>query len=59
MPSLVKMCRKCELTVLFSTDYPFHQPSEAAVGQFFDTIPDPADRSKIASGNAEALFHLT
>ena len=45
--------------VLFSTDYPFHQPSAAAVGQFFDAIPDPADRSKIASGNAEALFHLT
>lgn len=37
------MCRKCELTVLFSTDHPFHQPSAAAVGQFFDTIPDPAD----------------
>ena len=45
--------------VLFSTDYPFHQPSAAAVGQFFDAIPDPADRSKIASVNAEALFHLT
>jgi hypothetical protein len=45
--------------VLFSTDYPFHQPSAAAVRQFFDAIPDPADRSKIASGNAEALFHLT
>ncbi|HEY2263824.1 MAG TPA: amidohydrolase family protein [Streptosporangiaceae bacterium] len=45
--------------VLFSTDYPFHQPGRAAVGQFFDAIPDPADRSKIASGNAEALFHLT
>ena len=45
--------------VLFSTDYPFHQPSAAVVGQFFDAIPDPADRSKIASGNAEALFHLT
>ena len=59
MPILVKICRKCELTVLFSTDYPFHQPSAAAVGQFFDTIPDPADCSKIASGNAEALFHLT
>ena len=25
--------------------------------QFFDAIHDPADRSKIASGNAEALFH--
>ena len=44
--------------VLFSTDYPFHQPSAAAARQFFDAIPDPADRSKIASGNAEALFHL-
>ena len=44
--------------VLFSTDYPFHQPSAAAVRQFFDAIPDPADRSKVASGNAEALFHL-
>jgi predicted TIM-barrel fold metal-dependent hydrolase len=44
--------------VLFSTDYPFHRPSAAAAGQFFDAIPDPADRSKIASGNAEALFLL-
>ena len=45
--------------VLFSTDYPFHQPGRAAVGQFFDAIPNPTDRPKIASGNAEALFHLT
>jgi predicted TIM-barrel fold metal-dependent hydrolase len=45
--------------VLFSTDYPFHRPGAAAAGHFFDAIPDPSDRSKIASGNAEALFHLT
>lgn len=45
--------------VLFSTDYPFHQPGADAVGRFFDAIPDPADRSMIASGNAEALFRLT
>ncbi|HWG61529.1 MAG TPA: amidohydrolase family protein, partial [Streptosporangiaceae bacterium] len=45
--------------VLFSTDYPFHQPGAAAVRQFFDAVPDPADRSRIASGNAGALFHLT
>jgi predicted TIM-barrel fold metal-dependent hydrolase len=45
--------------VLFSTDYPFHQPSAAAVRQFLDAIPDPADRAKVASGNAETLFHLT
>jgi len=45
--------------VLFSTDYPFHQPTAAAVSQFFDAVPDPADRAKIASGNAEALLRLT
>jgi uncharacterized protein len=45
--------------VLFSTDYPFHQPDAAAVERFFDAIPDQSDRSKIASGNAETLFHLT
>jgi uncharacterized protein len=45
--------------VLFSTDYPFHQPGAAAIGQFFNAIRNPADRSKIACSNAEALFHLT
>ncbi|MEU9047860.1 MULTISPECIES: amidohydrolase family protein [unclassified Kitasatospora] len=45
--------------VLFSTDYPFHRPDAAAVEQFLKAIPDPADRAKIAYGNAEALFHLT
>jgi predicted TIM-barrel fold metal-dependent hydrolase len=44
--------------VLFSTDYPFHRPDAAAAGQFFGAIPDPADRAKIASGNAEVLFGL-
>jgi len=44
--------------VLFSTDYPFHQPGAAAVGQFFDAIPDRCDRAKIASGNAQTLFRL-
>jgi predicted TIM-barrel fold metal-dependent hydrolase len=44
--------------VLFSTDYPFHRPDAAAVEQFFDAIPDPSDHSKIAFGNAEALFRL-
>jgi hypothetical protein len=45
--------------VLFSTDYPFHRPGATAVEHFFDTIPHPAERTKIASGNAEALFRLT
>jgi predicted TIM-barrel fold metal-dependent hydrolase len=44
--------------VLFSTDYPFHQPDAAAVAQFFDAIPNATDRVKIASGNAETLFRL-
>ncbi|WP_053700380.1 amidohydrolase family protein [Streptomyces sp. NRRL F-5755] len=44
--------------VLFSTDYPFHRPDAAAVEQFFDAVPGPADRVRIASGNAEALFRL-
>lgn len=44
--------------VLFSTDYPFHRPSAAETGQFFDGIADPSDRTKIASANAEALFGL-
>jgi predicted TIM-barrel fold metal-dependent hydrolase len=44
--------------VLFSTDYPFHRPGAAAVEQFFDAIPDPSNRSKIASGDATALFRL-
>jgi len=45
--------------VLFSTDYPFHRPDATATGQFFDAIAHPADRAKIASGNAESLFRLT
>jgi predicted TIM-barrel fold metal-dependent hydrolase len=45
--------------VLFSTDYPFIRPDAAAIEQFFDAVPDPAACSKVASGNAEALFHLT
>jgi predicted TIM-barrel fold metal-dependent hydrolase len=44
--------------VLFSTDYPFHQPDAAAVEHFLDAVPDPSDRAKIAFGNAEGLFRL-
>jgi len=35
-----------------------HRPDAAAVEQFFDAIPHPAARTKIASGNAEVLFRL-
>jgi predicted TIM-barrel fold metal-dependent hydrolase len=44
--------------VLFSTDYPFHRPDATAVEQFFEAVPDPAERTRIASGNAEVLFGL-
>ena len=44
--------------VLFSTDYPFHRPDASAVGRFFDAIPSAAERTKIASGNAQTLFRL-
>jgi predicted TIM-barrel fold metal-dependent hydrolase len=44
--------------VLFSTDYPFHQPNAAAIQQFFDVIASPAQRTKIASDNAKTLFGL-
>jgi predicted TIM-barrel fold metal-dependent hydrolase len=44
--------------VLFSTDYPFHRPEASAIKQFFDAIPHPEERAKIASGNAETLFRL-
>jgi predicted TIM-barrel fold metal-dependent hydrolase len=44
--------------VLYSTDYPFHRPGAAEAGHFLDAVPDPADRSRIAFGNAEALFRL-
>jgi predicted TIM-barrel fold metal-dependent hydrolase len=45
--------------VLFSTDYPFHQPDAKAIEKFFDGVPNPEERFKIASGNAEALFRLS
>jgi hypothetical protein len=41
-----------------TTNYPFQRPCAAAVEQFFNAIPDPSHRSKIASGNAETLFRL-
>jgi predicted TIM-barrel fold metal-dependent hydrolase len=44
---------------LLATAVRLRQPSAAAVRQFLDAIPDPADRAKAASGNAEALFRLT
>ncbi|MEU8707699.1 amidohydrolase family protein [Streptomyces sp. NPDC048565] len=44
--------------VLFSTDYPFHRPDATAIGTFLDAVPGAEDRTRIASGNAQALFRL-
>lgn len=44
--------------ILLSGDDPFHRMDAAAVDAFLATIPDPADRNRIAHANAEALFGL-
>jgi hypothetical protein len=44
--------------ILLSGDYPFHQLDAAAIDGFLETLPDHADRQKIAHANAEALYRL-
>ena len=42
---------------MFSADYPYASMQEAK--EFLDKLPiSPADREKIAHGNAERLFKL-
>jgi uncharacterized protein len=42
---------------MFSADYPYEPMAEAR--SFLDQIPvTPADRERIAHGNAERLFNL-
>ncbi|WP_436532042.1 amidohydrolase family protein [Actinoplanes sp. HUAS TT8] len=45
--------------LIFSTDYPFQQPSREAISGFLTHLPTDADREKFSSGNAAALFGLT
>jgi uncharacterized protein len=43
--------------IMFSADYPYESMAEAR--SFLDQIPvTPADRERIAHGNAERLFNL-
>ena len=43
--------------IMFSADYPYASMTEARA--FLEQLPvSPADRERIAHGNAEALFHL-
>jgi predicted TIM-barrel fold metal-dependent hydrolase len=44
--------------ILLSGDHPFHRLGPGAVEDFLGTLPDPADRERLAHGNAEALFGI-
>jgi predicted TIM-barrel fold metal-dependent hydrolase len=44
--------------LLFSTDYPFLQPSAEEIGGFLDEVGAVADREAFAAGNARRLFRL-
>ena len=45
--------------VMFSTDYPFHQPDATAAGRFFDAVPDPPIASRSPPATPKTLFRLT
>ncbi|WP_216897612.1 amidohydrolase family protein [Nocardia alni] len=44
--------------ILLSGDYPFHRIDAATLTGFLETLPDPADRDKIAYANARTLYRL-
>ncbi|MFF4244896.1 amidohydrolase family protein [Streptomyces sp. NPDC001822] len=44
--------------LIFSTDYPFQQPTRAEIDAFFGHLATDADRHKVRSGNASALFGI-
>ena len=44
--------------LVFSTDYPFQQPTRQQISTFLAVFPDDAARAAFASGNARTLFHL-
>ncbi|OXM44871.1 amidohydrolase family protein [Amycolatopsis alba] len=44
--------------LLFSTDYPFQQPTREEIDSFFGHLPSDVDRRKLASDNASALFGI-
>ena len=45
--------------LIFSTDYPFQHPTREAIDTFLSHFSSDADREKISSQNATALYHLT
>lgn len=44
--------------LLFSTDYPFQQPTRAAIAAFLGEFSTDDDRNAFAGGNARRLFRL-
>ncbi|MEU6419312.1 amidohydrolase family protein [Streptomyces spiralis] len=42
--------------LIFSTDFPFQQPTRAEIDTFFEHFATDADRHKVRSANAAALF---
>ncbi len=44
--------------LIFSTDYPFQQPTREEIDAFLAVFESDADRRKFASGNASALFGI-
>lgn len=44
--------------LLFSTDYPFQQPSQPDIQQFMGEFENDEDRDKFAVGNARRLFGI-
>ncbi|HEU4581815.1 MAG TPA: amidohydrolase family protein [Polyangiaceae bacterium] len=44
--------------LIFSTDYPFQQPTGAAIAAFLQEFPTDEDRNAFAHGSARRLFRL-
>jgi predicted TIM-barrel fold metal-dependent hydrolase len=44
--------------LIFSTDYPFQQPTGAAIAAFLEEFATDAERNAFAYGNARHLFRL-
>lgn len=44
--------------ILFSTDYPFLQPTAGEIAAFVDALPDQSMRDSFTFGAAQRLFHL-
>jgi len=44
--------------LMFSTDYPFQQPTQDGIDSFLGHFASDADRQKFSSANAAALYGL-